>query len=277
MFRLRKSTRTQNFSRRGVTLAELMVASTIMAMVAVGFGAITMTVQTANDHSQTQREVAQHARICIDYLQQLILDATANEHFPGFAAFSSVGDVANYTNVLVVWQPEEEPVHPQGLPLFSELVFVMADPIDATRLIHVSGLNDSRTVPDLSKQELWRQEIARVVSRRALQDATVVELTGLLEPVSFASHAARGQPQLGRVRFDVTYRPTVEDWLSYKDDQLKWDSISWAQGIHGTKVGLRQSWCRIEFSLMSHSPGNAEHASGIPFFSSSAIYYELQR
>lgn len=277
MFPLRKSSRTQNFPRRGVTLAELMVASTIMAMVSVGFGAITMTVQTANEHSQTQREVARHARICIDYLHQLILDATANEHFPGFAAFSSVGDVANYTNVLVVWQPGEEPVHPQGLPLFSELVFVMADPADATRLIHVSGLNDSRTVPDLSKQELWRQEIARIVSRRALQDTTVVELTSLLEPVTVASHGVSGKSQVGRVRFDVTYRPTVQDWLSYKDAQLEWESIPWAQGIHGTKVGLRQSWCRIEFSLTTHSPSNAEHGSGIPFFSSSAIYYELQR
>jgi len=52
-------------ARRGLTLAELLVSTTIMLLIATAMAMLAMTVHSTNDYCRGQLDCAQHARIVL--------------------------------------------------------------------------------------------------------------------------------------------------------------------------------------------------------------------
>jgi hypothetical protein len=138
--------------------------------------------------------------------------------------------------------------------------------------------------------------------------ASRVPLTDLLRVAS--PDNANISSDRGVVRFDVRLRPSATEWHEYQLGTRLWNDLSWAQGIHGSGTGLRQTWCRIELQFQTEEfaefatskapknrpgrrrgPGRRKGGSSkpketrdtreedttIPFFGSATIYHELHR
>jgi hypothetical protein len=72
----------KNHRRRGLTLTELLIAGTIMTMLAGGMGSLVLTVHSANEYCRGQSVAAQHARISLDRIQRAVRTAEAELRAP---------------------------------------------------------------------------------------------------------------------------------------------------------------------------------------------------
>ena len=270
----KRARRIQRGRRRGLTLAELLITSTVMALIAGGLAALSSTVQISNAHHYGRSLTLQHGRVALQRIQQTLNQAAANEQFPGFVRFAELVGGNSFPDTLVVWSPETAAAAPEGLPLISELVTFCPDPTEPHKLLEIRVPSDNRTVPPLSDTTAWATELAAI---KAASDATRVVLTDLLRlavPTDNSGATYSARPAL---RFEVSVRPSEQEWSEYEAGSRNWDDISWVQDIYGSQTGLRQSWCRIELQLR---PGEVDdHSTGaaFPLFGSAAVYYTLRK
>ncbi|MBW3598543.1 MAG: hypothetical protein KY475_14885 [Planctomycetes bacterium] len=250
-----------------MSLIEMLLASAVMAMIATAVGALAMAVNTGSQYSRGRGEAVQHARVALDRIQRACLAAHANETFPGFFTVPTLVDDDLFPDTLVVWR-SANPADPAGLPRYSELVIFAPDPANSNRLLEITAPGDQRTVPSPADLAAWRTEIAALISR---DTTTKTQLTDLLRT------AAAGDESRGAVRFDVTLRPSDEELSDYRNGDIAWSDMPWAQSIHGGDVGLRQTWCRIELQLVTSQEARADAETALTFFGSAAIYYGLTK
>src|SRR5436190_7925178 len=76
-------TRRKSARRRGLTLAELLVASTIMLMIATAVATLGSAVHSTNDFCRGYTTSGQHARVALSRIERAVLNAKASEAFPG--------------------------------------------------------------------------------------------------------------------------------------------------------------------------------------------------
>jgi hypothetical protein len=256
-------------------LLELLIATSIMSIMAGVLGALALSVQMHSAHSQGHGEAVQHARVVLDRMQRTLTEAHASEQFPAFVAFADTVGTYKFPDVLVVWNPATTAASPAGLPRWSEVVVFCPDLDAPNTLLEIRAPSDTRAVPALSDTATWRAELLNLRQSNSVER---VELTNLLRT---ASTGGDGPAQLrAALRFDVQKRPSDEDWADFRDGDLDWDELPWVQGIYGTRTGLRQIWCRIELQL---TPGNstsqlaANQQSVLTFFGTAAVYHELRK
>ena len=257
--------------RCGLTLVELLISSAIMAMMAAALGTLALAVTGGNQYSQGQSAAAQHARVALDRIRTACLEAHASEEFPGFMVVSATAAGWSFPDTLVVWRPENTPpADPDGLPLFREVVIFAPDPAAPNRLLEITAPGVNRQVPSPDNASAWRAEIDALVKQTTTQ---ITQLTNLVRTPQIDSVTRRGA-----VRFHVVLRPSDDDWTGYQNGELPWSELPWAQSIRGTKVGLRQAWCRMELQLMPGEGATAidpEGDAALTFFGSAAIYYGM--
>src|SRR5262245_37328019 len=143
-------------ARRGLTLAELLVATTIMLMIATAVGALATTVQSTNSFCQGYTVSAQHARVALSRIENAIEAATANVQLPGFFVVTEQAGGQALPGTLVVWKPSTAaPANPSGLPLVSEIVIFAPDPAHPNQLIELRAPTDNSTVPAATDMTNW--------------------------------------------------------------------------------------------------------------------------
>ncbi len=274
MFPFRKPKRPSR--RVGLTLLELLIASSIMAIMAGVLGALALSVQMQSEHSQGHGEAVQHARVVIDRLQRLMNEATANEQFPGFYIQSEKVGPYWYPDTIVIWHPETVALDPQGLPRWNEVIIICPDDESPNVLLEITDPTNTATVPATSNASAWSSALSSIRQSNAVER---VELTPLLRTASTTLGAANTNERAA-VRFDLRLRPDDAEWADYKAGNRSWNNLPWVQGIRGTKAGLRQSWCRIELQMVPGVDSPADDPSGqkaLTFFGSAAVYYELHQ
>lgn len=262
--------------RAGLTLAEMLIAIAVMGMVAAGMASLALTVGTAGDVSHSQWLVTQHARVAIEHIERTLSKAYANQQFPGCITVSQASGTWTFPDTLVVWKPEGQPAAPGGLPRFDEVVIFTPDLEDPTRLLELRLPSDTRTVPAVDDTSTWQIEIEDAKSD--LNGLDVVQLTDMLRSVTLPE--SPGSSPIGAVRFEVLVRPSVDEWDDYEAGSTAWDDLPWAQDIHGSSTGLRQTWCRFELQLQdadASESGGASPDTVYPFFGSAAIFYDLNK
>ena len=260
--------------RHGLTLAELLITSTVMALIAGGLAALASTVQISNSHHYGRSLTLQHGRVALQRIQSALNQATANSQFPGFVGFAEIVGGNSFPDTLVVWSPPSGAADSEGLPLFSELVTFCPDPAKPGTLLEIRVPSDNRTVPPLSDTASWASELTAI---KANAGATRVALTDLLRLAVPTDISGGKYPARAALRFEVLARPSDLEWSEYEADGRNWEDISWVQDIYGSQTGLRQSWCRIELQLR---PGDIDDHSldaAFPLFGSAAVYYELRK
>jgi len=261
--------------RRGLTLLELLIAISILAMVVGSLGALARGVQQGFEYTEGHGMATQHARVALDRIARTAGEATASEHFPGFIVVADEVGGWRFPDTLVVWRPNGAAADPDGLPRYNELVIYFPDRWSPNRLVETTVPWDWRTVPPVENEAQWRAEIAAIKHN---PHAPRVTLTELLRRCPVPEDP--GAPWRGAARFETRLRPSKGEWDQYRDGSLSWDDLAWVQGIYGAETGLRQAWLRIELQLI---PGEEWVAidpaaqRAIPFFGSAALYYEMHR
>lgn len=267
---------------RGLTLLELLLAISIMVIIAGALGALAKTVELSSEYGEGHGEVTQHARVVLERMTRTVNEAAANERFSGFLVVPQRVGMWPFPDTLVVWHPPRIatnpkglPRNPEGLPCYDELVIYCPDPASPNQFLEITLPNDTRTVPAAHDEAAWASELALI---KTSTTACKVVLTGLLRTGLLPE--ARPALRLGMVRFASRLRPSQEQWDKYQQGDLTWDQLPWAQGMYGSRTGLRQAWLRIELQMMPGETAAANDPGGqqaIPFFGSAAVYYHLQK
>src|SRR5262245_16572071 len=108
--------------RAGLTLLELLLASTIMALLVAALASMASAVYRTNEYSQGYGEAAQHARVVLQRITRKINKATANANYPGAWVIHRTVGGATFPEVLVVWHPTGAAIDAAGQPRVKELV-----------------------------------------------------------------------------------------------------------------------------------------------------------
>ena len=275
------SAQRRALSRRGMSLVELVLATTIMTLIAGTLAALSMTVQQTNHHASGRSTVMQHARVVVGRIERAIADAHSSELFPGIVVFAEQSGGISFPHTLVCWNPTGLPAAPDDLPRFDEITIFTPSTQDKNELLMIRMPADARSVPDLVSVATWWTEIeaakvsnqstiAVLTDRVRVQNVTAVLQPG--DPASQTSHSA--------VRFSADYLPSVSDWTAYRAGSLAWDQLMWPQNLVGNDQGVRRCWCRFEVQLAPPAPtlgGDNETQNAIPFFGSAATHYELKK
>lgn len=262
--------------RRGMTLTELLVASTIMVMIAGAMSMLSMTVHSANDHCQGQAIAAQHGRVMLERINRSVAGATANEAFPGAIVVDEVIGAYKYPQTLAIWLPESPPSPATRLPLIEELVFFTTDPDQPSVLLEIRDYGNSASAPAVASTSSWRTLVAAV---RASQTAERIVLSDRIR-TGVVTSATGGNPATasrGAVRFVQLMAPDEDEWDDYQAGDLDWDELSWPLDAYGTQAGTRRVAIHSEFQLTAGSDAESAALTPVPFFGSAAVVYRLER
>ena len=272
--------------RTGLTLVEVIIATTVMAMTALALATLADAVRITDQHVAGQGTATQHARVVTDHINRVVRQAWATEQFPGVVVFADEVTDWRFPDTVVVWYPDPEltdssnnllhadgtPANPDGLPLIRELVIFCPNPSNPAELLQITVPDDATEVPaDTASLE------AEIDLIKADTSATRVVLTDLIHVGEVTEVAANARGRLrAAVRFEVEYRPSENDWAQYKAGNIAWNALEWPQSIYGNDSGLRQVWLRTELQLDSQDGQNSQSYT-IPFFGSAAVYYQLPK
>ena len=108
-------------------------------------------------------------------------------------------------------------------------------------------------------------------------------LTDLLRTASTGS--GLGELPRGVLHFASLMRPSDDEWLAYQNETLDWNDLSWPlgenspgpQALYGIDSAMRQVWLRTELQLVVGTASATTTPPYVPFFGSSALYYQLSR
>lgn len=268
--------------RAGLTLLELLIATTMMLMLAGVLGGLAAAVQTSADYSQGHGDATQHARVALERITRNVTQATAAAEHPGFAVvFDQIGPW-QYPDTLLVWRPAGAPANAAGPPLVRELVIYCPNPSNPEQLLEITAPTDSRSLPLDSRiqQSPWRQIVDDVKTSSASQRVVLTDLLRVASTAGKRSSSSQANTLRGAVRFEQELRPSAVQWSQYRAGTRTWENLSWPQGVYGSRTGLRHAWLRIELQLMPGAPAAGADLEGhqaYPFFGSAAVNYEMNR
>jgi prepilin-type N-terminal cleavage/methylation domain-containing protein len=261
-------------ARSGLTLIELLIATSIIAMAALAMGTLARATQVSASYVEGSLTSAQHARVAMERINRAVFTATASEDFPGAIVWAESVAGQRFPDTLVVWKPAEGSLaaNPVGLPRFSELVVFCPNPTVPSELLEITSRNDQRTVPALTNITQWTTELTALKTGVASQK---IVLTNMLRGAQTSSTG----PRRGCVRFESLVRPSIAAIAAYRAGTTKWTDLPWPQHWFGQTTGMRQTWVRYELQLLPHSRSDdaASDWEVLPFLGSAAKYYELAR
>jgi Tfp pilus assembly protein PilV len=263
-------------TRRGLTLAELLVATTIMLMIATAIATLAATVQSTNTFCQGYTVSAQHARVALSRIERTMESATANEQFPGCIVVTEQAGGQELPSTLVIWNPAGAPANPTGLPLISEIVVYSPNPARPNELLEIRLPTETATVPAATDVSNWRSLADHVKSSTS---AVKVVLTTRLRtaPLTGSYEDSLTPADLrGVVRFRRLMAPTDQDWSKYRAGNKNWQDLNWPLDSYRSTSGTRAVACQTEIQM---APGTMASAAttAIPFYGSASITYELPR
>jgi hypothetical protein len=262
--------------RHGLTLAELLVASTIMLMIATAIGTLTATVHSTNDFCRGYVVSAQHARVALSRIERSLLTAVANEQFPGCLVVTEQAGSQTLPTTLVVWSPTGAVANPTGLPLISEIVVYGPDPAHPNSLLEVRSPSEFSPVPAASDLAGWRTLTDRLKSSQTTNKVMLTDRLRTAPITGDYSDSLLPADLRGAVRFRRWMAPTDQEWSQYRAGSKTWQNLAWPLDSYRSTSGTRAVACQTELQMAPGSMATAA-ATAIPFYGSASITYELAR
>jgi hypothetical protein len=267
---------SRKLKRRGLTLAELLVAATIMVLIAGAVGSLASAVKSTNDYCNGYTTAAQHARVALSRIERAMLNAYANEQFPGCLIVSEQAGSQTLPNTLVVWYPTTAVVNATGLPLISEIVVYSFDPACPNHLIEVRSPTENTAVPASSDAAGWKSLTDRLKSSATLTKTVLTDHLRTAPITGNYSNSLSPSDLRGEVRFRRLMAPSDSEWTQYRTGTKTWQSLSWPLDSYRSTSGTRVVACQTEIQIAPGSMASAA-VTAIPFYGSCRIGYELSR
>ena len=272
------SHRLPSSPRRGVTMIELLIASSIMALLVATLGVMANAVYSSNEYCQGNGLAAQHGRMVVERINRAVRGATANETNPGVMVLDETVAGYRFADTLIVWHPTGDPANRDSGPRTNELIVFAPNPSAPNELLEITDPTDSSAMPAYSNTTGWRTAIDAM---KTSATAKRIILTDLLK-TGRASTSSMTQVSRACVRFDLRVLPSLTDWTAYlaaSNEANAWLALPWAQSVMGTRTGLWQSWVRFELQLMpgSIAVNSAAAMPAVPLYGSGALYYQMRR
>ncbi len=259
-------------SRRALTVIELLMSIAIMTVIAGVLAALSDAVYVGTEHSRGVGAATQHSRVALERISRSVSGAATAENEPGLVVLETTVGGYGFPDTLVVWRPSSVPANADGPPLVGELVIFCPDPEDPRRLLEITLPGDTRPAPF--------SQLDTAAGRKMIEDIKLsntskkVVLTNLLHTASLSGNATDVR---GAVRFVRRVRPSTAGWGDFRNSVVAFGDLAWPQGVYGAQTGLRQVWLETELQ-MDQWANNADRQSPvIPYFGSSALYYELRQ
>ncbi|HZL89974.1 MAG TPA: hypothetical protein VFB96_16520 [Pirellulaceae bacterium] len=260
--------------RRGLTLAELLVAGTVLVLIGGACATLAFAVYSSYEVCKSQATAAQHARVSIDRIEKAVVEATASESFPGclIINYSAAGET--FPDSLAVWRPTGAAVDPAGLPRVNELVVFSCDPGAPNKLLEMTWPTNTSVVPGPSNELLWR---GLIDSFHSSAQTIKNQLTDRLRTGSVDTLPLLGgltSTPLGMIRFKRFMAPSESQWSQYRGGQIAWQNINWPLDMYSTQTGLRTVSLQVELQIVS---GDQSRPDPIPFLGSANLTYTLRK
>lgn len=263
--------------RRGMTLAELLVAATIMLMIAAAVGTLASAVKSTNDYCQGYTTSAQHARVALSRIEHAVISAFANEQFPGCLVVSEQAGSQTLPNTLVIWYPTTGTVaNSAGLPLISEIVVYSFDPAHPNCFIEIRSPTENTAVPATSDTSGWKSLTDRLKSSSTTVKTVLTDRLRTAPLTGEYRDSLSPSDLRGVVRFRRLMGPSDTEWAQYRSGLKTWQSLAWPLDSYRATSGTRVVACQTEIQI---APGSMSSAAitAIPFYGSASYGYELSR
>jgi hypothetical protein len=260
--------------RRGLTLAELLVAGTVLVLIGGAMSTLAYAVYASYEVCRDQSQAAQHARVSLDRIERAVSEATASESFPGCLIVNFTADGYTFPDSLAVWRPSGTAADPTGLPRVNELIVFSCTPSEPNKLLEMTWPANTSAAPAASNQFGWRALIDSFHSstetvKNQLTDRLHVgrvDTTPLIEGLLTTRR--------GMIRFKRMMAPSDSQWSAYRGGQRSWQSIDWPLDLYGSQTGMRTVNLQVELQVLS---GNELHPEPLPFFGSANVTYALRK
>jgi Tfp pilus assembly protein PilW len=263
--------------RHGLTLAELLIAATIMLMIAAAVGTLAATVKSTNDYCQGYTASAQHARVALSRIERAVTNAFANEQFPGCLIVAEQAGSQLLPHTLVVWYSSTGAVvNSTGLPLISEIVVYGFDPAHPNHFIEVRSPTENVAVPAASDTSAWTSLTSRLKSSTTVTKTVLTDRLRTSPLTGNYSDTLSPSDLRGCVRFRRLMEPSDSEWTQYRAGTKSWQSLAWPLDSYRTTSGTRVVVCQTELQIAPASMSSAA-VTAIPFYGSASIQYELAR
>ncbi len=256
--------------RTGLSLVEFLTAATIMSLIAVAIGSVTLAVRQLSSHAGGISETVQHARVVQEYFRRTVSAAHASRDFPGVLVWVESNGSATFPDTLVVWSPESTPAAPEGLPLFSELVVFCSHPTRPNELIMMTDRADRRTVPPLTNLSAWQSELDAFKQNNA---DTGIVLTSLLRVAEVEPGGVGGRGLRAALRFLAEQRPENDQFARYEAGQIQWNELDWPLGLYNSQTGVVRTRCNLEFQL---TVPDSQPEETLVFFDAAAVSFIVE-
>jgi hypothetical protein len=250
-----------------LTLAEVLVSTAVMSIIALTLGSLMTAVHVAQEHIAGRNQIAQHGRVALEHIRRDVETAYGNESFPACLVFAQTVGSFTYPDRLVVWKPTGAPAAPTGLPRVNELIVFAPDPNNPRRLLECTLPSNTSVVPATNDVTAWFTLLDSFLTGSSAQR---VELTNLVRTDAASTSSTRGC-----VRFNVVITPSESQWASYRAGTTTWDNVSWPLDFRGANFGPRRVVCQTELQLTADSAASKQEA--LPFFGSAVCTYLLPK
>lgn len=261
--------------RRGLSLLELLLASTAMTIIAAALGTLAATVHTSNDFCQQQGQALMHARAAWLRMQNSIENAQTSESFPGciVLAHSAAGYV--YPDTLVVWKPASSAAAPTGLPRVNEIVVYTPNPQSPNELWELTTPTSTATVPAPTDTAAWQTLLTSMRSDNSSQKLVITDRLRTASTTVTAAGTAPSTTNLrGVVRFRVAVTPSLADFAAYRAGTVTLANVPWPLDLYGQKAALRSVACFAELQITSDPDDNSADTA-LPHFGAVGLRYSL--
>jgi len=258
--------------RQGLSLTELLVSSAVMGIICLSFGTLAMSVQMANEYAHEKNMVGQHSHAILQRIERTIRTAHANEAFPGIHVISYTKNGYDFPQSIAIWTPADRTTA-GDYPTLGELTFFISDPDAPNRLLEVTA-STSVAAPDLTDTAEWQEVVDRML------DSDSTEIAEISDLVRVGKVNNTDSEYYSTLRFEPRYSPTDAELADARAETTDWEALSWSNSVYSASTGLRQTWVSFEFQLVS-TDSMENHAdmqeSAVPFFGSSALYYQVTK
>lgn len=261
-------------SRAGLTLVELMVAASVMSLVAVTLGGLVHAVDTARSYISGMQLASSQGQFAIDRIKSAVQRAGTYQSESGSTVFGA-GVIWNSDRpeILVVWTGgREESRSDQGTstdpPPANEIVIYTPDPDAPHRLVEIAVPSATGTV-DFADAG-FETRIRQIISNSEPDErVTICDRIRI---------AVDGTDTAAALRFEAEQTPSDGDVATTAPQTSEWRNLNWYGGISSSTAGLRHFLLRIELQVLTDgTPGDPASKIAMPIFGAASRRYFFER